>query len=280
MSVKALSKDLRDTVVDRHKARKWIQKNSKALSMPRSTVKNVIKKWKVFGTTQTLPESGCHSKLDERARRKLVRDATKRPTATLKQLQEFMTKSGHCVHLTTASQILHKCGLYGRVARKKPLLKKCHVKSQLNFAKTLFEDSEADETNIELFGLNTKRYVWWKSNTAYHPNNSIPTVKHGDGDILLWGSFSADGTGALVRTEGKMDGAKYRQILEKNLLPSARKLSIGRRFTFQHDNEPKHKAKLTTQWLKEKKLNVLPRADITPYEADKSVYTSKASQTD
>ncbi len=88
-----------------------------------------IKKWKVFGTTQTLPGSGRCSKLDERARRKLVREATKRPTATLKQLQEFMTKSGHCVHVTTISQILHKCGLYG----KKPLLKKGHMQQQRLF---------------------------------------------------------------------------------------------------------------------------------------------------
>uniref|UniRef100_A0AAY5KFD4 Transposase Tc1-like domain-containing protein n=1 Tax=Esox lucius TaxID=8010 RepID=A0AAY5KFD4_ESOLU len=124
---KALSKDLRDKVVDRHKSGDGYKKISKALSVPRSTVKSIIKKWKIFGTTQTLPGSGRRSKLDERARRRLVREATKRPTATLKQLQEFMTKSGHCVHVTTISQILHKCDLYGRVARKKPLLKKDHM---------------------------------------------------------------------------------------------------------------------------------------------------------
>ncbi|MBN3289203.1 TCB2 transposase, partial [Polypterus senegalus] len=61
----------------------------------------------------------------------------------------------------------------------------------------------------------------------------------------------------LVRVEGKMDGAKYRQILEENLLPSARKFRTSRMFTFQHDNNPKHTAKLTTQWLKEEKVNVL-----------------------
>ncbi|XP_039659923.1 protein myomaker isoform X2 [Perca fluviatilis] len=164
------------------------KKCSKALSVPRSTVKSIIKKWKVFGTTQTLPGSGRRSKLDERARRKLVREATKRPTATLKQLQEFMTKSGHCVHVTTISQILHKCGMYGRGARKKPLLKKGHMQSRLSFAKTHLEDSKAtwkkvlwsDETKIELlFDLNAKRYVWRKSNTAHHPNNIIPTVNHG-----------------------------------------------------------------------------------------------------
>uniref|UniRef100_A0A671MJB7 Tc1-like transposase DDE domain-containing protein n=1 Tax=Sinocyclocheilus anshuiensis TaxID=1608454 RepID=A0A671MJB7_9TELE len=44
-----------------------------------------------------------------------------------------------------------------------------------------------------------------------------------------------------------MDGVKYRQILEENLLFSARTLSMGRKFTFQHDNDPKHTAKLSTQ---------------------------------
>ncbi len=43
------------------------------------------------------------------------------------------------------------------------------------------------------------------------PKNTIPTVKHGDGNIMLWRCFSAKGTGQLYRITGTMDGAMYHQ---------------------------------------------------------------------
>ena len=38
---------------------------------------------------------------------------------------------------------------------------------------------------------------------------------------MLWGFFSAAGTGSLVRIEAKMNGAKYREILDENLLQTS-----------------------------------------------------------
>ena len=62
---------------------------------------------------------------------------------------------------------------------------------------------------------------------------------------MLWGCFSSAGTDKLVRIEGTMDGAKYRRIIDENLLESAMNLKLGRRFPFQQDTDLKHKAKDT-----------------------------------
>ncbi len=94
------------------------------------------------------------------------------------------------------------------------------------------------------------RRVWRKRNADYHPKNTIPTVKHGGGNIMLWGCFSAKGTGRLYRIEGPMDAAMYRKILDENLLPSATTLKMGRGWVFQHDNDPKNTTKATKEWLK------------------------------
>ena len=54
-----------------------------------------------------------------------------------------------------------------------------------------------------------------------------------------------------------MKGAKYREILDENLLQSPQDHRLRRRFTFQQDNDPKHTAKTKQEWLQNKSLNVL-----------------------
>uniref|UniRef100_A0A673Y5D8 Tc1-like transposase DDE domain-containing protein n=1 Tax=Salmo trutta TaxID=8032 RepID=A0A673Y5D8_SALTR len=93
-------------------------------------------------------------------------------------------------------------------------------------------------------------------NTILWKPSTIPMMKHGGGSIMLWGCFSAAETERLVRIEQKMYGEKYRENLDENLLLSAKDLRLGRRFTFQQDNDPKHTAKTTQQWLRDKSLNV------------------------
>ncbi len=57
--------------------------------------------------------------------------------------------------------------------------------------------------------------------------------------------------------ERRMDGAKFRDILEKNLKRSAKRLKMGWKFILQQDNDPKHKAKAAMEWLAKNKVDVL-----------------------
>ena len=107
--------------------------------------------------------------------------------------------------------LLYRHNLKGRSARKKPLLQ-IHHKARLRFA-TAHGDRGCtfrrnvlwwDETKIELFGHNDHCYVWRKKGEACMPKNTIPTLKHGGGSIMLWGCFAIGGTGALHKIDGIM----------------------------------------------------------------------------
>lgn len=53
-------------------------------------MKTAIIKWRKCITKVTLPRTGRPSKTDEETRRKLVREASERPTATVKELLGFL----------------------------------------------------------------------------------------------------------------------------------------------------------------------------------------------
>lgn len=227
--------------------------------MPISSVQTLIKKWKLRGSVETKPRSGRPTKISATAARKIARDAKKNPQITSAEIQESLKKTGVAVSRCTIRRHLNKNGLHGRVARRKPLLRKCHKASRLQYAKQHRDKPQnfwnkviwSDETKIELFGHNHKRYIWRGVNKAYNEKYTIPTVKHGGGSLMFWGCVSYRGTG------NKMNAACYQKILEENLHSSAWKLHMGHTWTFQHDNDPKHKAKSTCQWLQQNKVKVL-----------------------
>ncbi|KAG2467531.1 TC1A transposase, partial [Polypterus senegalus] len=274
MKSKELSVDLQYRIVSRHKSGKGYRKKSAALKVPMSTVVSIICKWKKFETTRTLPRAGWPSKLSDRGRRALVREMTKNPMVTLSELQRSSVERGEPSRRTSISAAIHQSGLYGRVARQKPLLSKRHMAVNLKFAKRNLKDFQtmrskilwSDETKIELFGVNARRHVWRKPGTTHHQANTIPIVKHGGGSIILWGA----GTGRLVRIKGKMTAAMYRDILDENLLQSALDPRLGRRFIFQQDNDPQHTAKISKGWLQDNSVNVLEwpsqSPDLNPIE--------------
>ncbi|KAI4899905.1 hypothetical protein NFI96_019485, partial [Prochilodus magdalenae] len=217
VKTKELSEDTRNRIVDLHQAGKTESAIGKQLDVKKSTVGAIIRKWKTYKTTTNLPRSGAPRKISARGVKMITRTVRKNPRTTRGDLVNDLQEAGTNVTKATISNTLRRQGLRSCSARRVPLLKPVHIQARLKFAREHLDVPEeywenviwSDETKVELFGKNTTRRVWRKVNAELHPKNTIPTVKHGGGNIMLWGCFSAKGPGRLVRVHERMNGAMY-----------------------------------------------------------------------
>ncbi|KAI4878917.1 hypothetical protein NFI96_025783 [Prochilodus magdalenae] len=218
----------REEVIALHKNGNGYKKIAKLLNIPRDTIGSIIRKFKLKGTVETLPGRGRKKILTATAVRYLKRNVEKNPRVTAKELKKDLSDVGTEVSAQTIRRALHNEDLHARTSRRTPLLTPKNKKSRLQYAKShvdkpqRFWDSVlwSDETKLELFGTMDQRYVWRRKNQAYEQKNTLPTVKHGGGSIMLWGCFASNGTGKLQRVQGTMNSLQYQEILEENVMES------------------------------------------------------------
>ncbi|KAI4874892.1 hypothetical protein NFI96_034464 [Prochilodus magdalenae] len=242
VKTKELSEDTRNRIVDLHQAGKTESAIGKQLDVKKSTVGAIIRKWKTYKTTTNLPRSGAPRKISAPwGQNDHKNGKEKDPRTTRGDLVNDLPEAGTNVTKATISNTLRRQGLRSCSARRVPLLKPVHIQARLKFAREHLDVPEeywenviwSDETKVELFGKNTTRRVWRKSEMrSCIQRTPIPTVKHGD--------------------------------LGANLLPSARAMKMKRGWVFQHDNDPKHTARATKEWLRKKHFSQSP--DLNPIE--------------
>jgi len=126
----------------------------------------------------------------------------------------------------------------------------------------------SDESKFLLFKSNGHQWAWFQPGQAYENRFVKKTVKHGGGNIMVWGCISGRGMGRLQRVEGIMCTSDYVEILEGPLLGSLKDLRYRRTgnsgVLFQQDNDPKHKSQLAMGWLKMHCVKLLDWAPSSP----------------
>jgi hypothetical protein len=75
----------------------------------------------------------------------------------------------------------------------------------------------------------------------------MPSVKHGGGNVVVWGSFGGGKVGYLYRVKGILKKEGYHSILQRHVIPCGRCL-IGDYFLLQQDNDLKYSSKLRTNY--------------------------------
>uniref|UniRef100_A0A8C5LJZ5 Transposase n=1 Tax=Leptobrachium leishanense TaxID=445787 RepID=A0A8C5LJZ5_9ANUR len=272
------SRKTREEVITLHRKGNGYKNIAKMLNIPRETIGSIICKFKAKGTVETLPGRGRKKMLTSTAVRYLKRRVEKSPRVTAEERRKDLSDVGTEVSAQTILRTLRNEGLHARTPRRTPLLSPKNKKSQLQYAKGYVDKPQkfwdsvlwTDETKLELFGPMDQRYVWRRKNQAYEEKNTFPTVKRGGGSIMLWGGFASAGTGKLQRVQGTMNSLQYQEILDDNVMQSVTNLRLGRRWTFQQDNDPKHTSKSTRAWLQIKGWNILEwpsqSPDLNPIE--------------
>ncbi|CAJ0948381.1 unnamed protein product [Ranitomeya imitator] len=132
---KELSTDLWEKVDELYKTGKGYKKISKELIMPVNSVQTVSNKWKIRGSVKPKPSSGRPTKMLSTTAWKIVQDAKKNPKITSAEILDSLKTGGVAVSRCTIRRHLKKIGLHGQVARRKPLLRKCHKVFLLQYAK-------------------------------------------------------------------------------------------------------------------------------------------------
>lgn len=248
----------RNIVVREFSKGRSYQDISLIVGRPVTTVKSIIKRYGEQGFVTNNPRSGRPSVLSSREIRFVVKRSDQNPRESAPKLNDSLARhTGVTVSDKTIGRTLNKNGLHGRTARNKPFISKANKKNRLEYAKANVDRDQdywnnvlfTDESKFNIHASDGKVRVWRRIGEALKEKNLKGTVKHGGGGVMVWGCMAAKGVGSLCFIDGKMNHIKYINILAAELLPSVTRLGIRDTYIFSQDNDPKHTAWNTKQWL-------------------------------
>ena len=162
------------------------------------------------------------------------------------------------VSYTTIRRRLREAGLIAKKIVKRPALKKTHIKGRLQFVAKYKEWTEedwarviwSDESKINRICSDGLQWVWDDAPGRLTERTVQGTVKFGGGNVKVWSCMSWHGPGYIAMIDDTLDSELYIQILEEDLRMSLEEWELAQgEFIFQHDNDPKHTAKVTKQYL-------------------------------
>jgi transposase len=275
--MRPLFDSVRDQILSLLRQRRSIREVAEKCHVSKSTVQRIRSK---HLSTLGQARRGRPAKLSVQDKRLCVRLITSGKLGTAVAVQKRL-KDGLSVDVSerTVRRALQDAGMGAAEKESKPLLSAKNVKARLDFARRhkdwTVEDWKrvvwSDETKINRFCSDGRSWCWVRDGEGRQPRNVKQTVKHGGGSIMVWGCMTAEGVGFLCRIVDKMDQHLYKSILEDELLRTIEWYGLNPdKVVFQHDNDPKHKARSVQEWLSLQPFDVLewpPQSpDLNPVE--------------
>jgi transposase len=230
------------------------------LNIPKSTVHDIVRRYKTEDRIHSIPQKGKPRKLTDYDTQFLKREIENNPEVSAPKLSTALSdRKKEDISAETVRRALKRMGCKrSRTARrKKPFISAINRVKRLEFARKYRLKLEKFWSNV-IFADEFKYNIVFdgddKVEVRRKPKNARASA---GGSLTVWGCFAAKGVGPLVFIDGTMNAGMYVDILRKNLRQYAKKLRISRSFSYYHDNDPKHRAVKTREWLRHNRLRVL-----------------------
>lgn len=275
---KAITSQLQELMIKEIQGGSSQRQVAARFGVSQSGVAAVLKRFNERGAVIVKKSSGRPRETTVKQDRILLRLSNEDPRKSAVSLRtELKEKYKVLCSVSTVKRRLRASGLFGRRPAKKPLVSVKNRIARVQFAKRHLKWTSkdwakilwSDESKFNLFGSDGIKYVRRPIGQRYNPKFQLPTVKHGGGNVMVWGCFSHDSIGPLHRIDGIMDQFMYKEIINKVMLPHA-KDKMPRGWIFQQDNDPKHTANSVKDFYKTKKIRVLEwpsqSPDLNPIE--------------
>ena len=193
------------------------------VGISRSTVNGIRNKW-ALGVVKS--QGGRISKLSNRDKALCVRMVVRDGLKTAVEVKNALEKDlGKVFGVSTVHRGLKELGLTAVVKPKKPLLSTKNVKARLAWAKAhkdwTLDDWKrviwSDEAKVNRFGSDGLHWAWIRDGERVQPKHVKQTVKHGGGNIMVWGCITYGGVGYMTKIDTILDKDLYKKILEEDL---------------------------------------------------------------
>ncbi|CAG8663885.1 5730_t:CDS:1 [Scutellospora calospora] len=268
-------------IVGMHKLGATMTFIATVLNRDRSAVSRFLTRYRE-GNVETVIRSGRPLMMTNMDKQNLI-DATIHYNDL--PLKEILANHDINISPSLARKILHKNGIWGRIATKKPGLSPNQAEARLawcnahvnwstnDWQKVIF----SDESSVEIGGCSRKMIVWRMKGDRYKSHFTVPTFRSGRRSIMVWGYFAGDKKGPLVFMKerngaGAINAQRYVEVLKDHLVPFRHELMamFGDDIIYQDDNAPIHRARYTREWMNNENINRLPwpaqSPDLNPIE--------------
>lgn len=269
-----LSDFTRGQIFALHFHAEWTYKNiSTTLHLPIPTVKSYCQRARqkfLDGESaggDRKGNCGRHACLDERIKRRMKRISVTDPFKTVTDISNNLQLP---CSIRTAQSSMNKMGLKAYTPAHKTRLTDNHKHARFQWSITYLHWTTDHWMNVAfsdeskfVVGAYHARYVRRRVGERYEDKCIEKGENRGRGSVMVWGTFSYYGSSNLVLIEGRATAQDYVNMLNDNLIPNLQTLLPNGGF-FQQDNAPIHTARLTTQWLLNQNIQVLPHPPLSP----------------